>query len=188
MIFFYGHWAAAVYFVVVVLVGNPCSWESMCLWIKSICQKIHKAPHTQTSAPSQHLIKLETAHIQTNLRQSEGLAEADCSSHDSGGCDSLPYSPHPSALHKDLPCGQGSEAPQPLFTPSLWHWPPTLCFDYFGKMRWLTSSQQLQLGTDLHTGPEANSSLKLYSSCLTFLIIHLKTLQQHQHIQLLLPF
>lgn len=80
----------------------------------SIYRKIHTEICAQTHANSvlsQHLIKLETAHTQTNLKQSEGLAGADCSSHDSGLCDSLPCSPHLSALYKDLPYGQGSEAP-----------------------------------------------------------------------------
>lgn len=49
----------------------------------------------------QHLIKLETAHTQTNLKQSEGLAGADCCSHNSGLSDSLPCSPHLSGLYKD---------------------------------------------------------------------------------------
>lgn len=138
-----------------------CCWESMCLWIISICPKIHINLHTHTNfwpVPTPHKVR-DRPH--PNKSQTiRGFGRADCCSHDSGGCDSLPCSPHPSALHKDLPCGKGSEAPRPLFTPSLWHWPPTLCFDYFGKVQWLTSSQQLQVGTDLHRGPDANSRCK----------------------------
>lgn len=69
---------------------------------------------------SQHLIKSETAHAQTNLKQSEGLAGADCSSHYSGLSDSLPCSPHLSALYKDQPYGQAqSPHPTPFHTLAL---------------------------------------------------------------------
>lgn len=124
-----------------------------CFCCKSSCWKISRSlgrgwglsseKHTQNSHSthtnlvlSQHLIKSETAHTQTNLKQSEGLAGADCSSHYSSLCDSLPCSPHLSALYKELPYGRGSEAPWPLLTPLLRHWPPRLSSDSLG-MGWI---------------------------------------------------
>ena len=66
----------------------------------------HTHTHTHTNFMlSQHLVKSETAHAPTNLKQSEGLAGADCSGHYSGLSDSLPCSPHLSALYKDRPYG-----------------------------------------------------------------------------------
>lgn len=74
---------------------------------------------------SQHLIKSETAHAQTNLKQSEGLAGADCSGHYSGLSDSLPSSPHLSELYKVQPYEQAHSPPDPFSHPSLVTGPKT---------------------------------------------------------------
>lgn len=65
---------------------------------------------------SRHLVKSETAHTRTNLKQSEGLAGADCCSHYSGLSDSLPCSPRLSTLYKDQAYGAGSKPPSHILS------------------------------------------------------------------------
>lgn len=96
-------------------------------------RSLHTDTHTHTqrdSLLSQHLVKSETAHAQTNLKQSEGLAGADGSSRYSARSDSLPCSPHLSALYKEQPLWAGS----PLLTPLLWHRAPRPSSDNSGMV------------------------------------------------------